>query len=48
MQLAEKGSFVGEEVWHKRRDGTVFPTLMTGTLMSDQNWEASVSINNSD
>jgi urea ABC transporter urea binding protein len=37
MQLVEKGSFVGEEVWHKRRDGTVFPTLMTGTLMSDKN-----------
>jgi PAS domain S-box-containing protein len=37
MQLVEKGSFVGEEVWHKRRDGTAFPTLMTGTLMSDKN-----------
>ena len=32
-QLIQKGSYVAEEVWHKRKDGSVFPTLMTGTLI---------------
>ena len=34
-QLEETGSYVAEEVWHKRKDGTVFPTLMTGTSIED-------------
>ncbi len=35
-QLVENGSFAGEEVWHKRKDGTVFPTLMTGIVVADR------------
>jgi PAS domain S-box-containing protein len=35
-QLRQKGSYVSEEVWHKRRDNTVFPTLMNGTLIRDE------------
>ncbi|MFC1539011.1 PAS domain S-box protein [Candidatus Latescibacterota bacterium] len=34
-QLIHQGSFVAEEVWHKRKNGTVFPTLMTGTSIKD-------------
>jgi len=34
-KLRKEGSFVGEEVWHKRKDGSAFPTLMTGTLIRD-------------
>jgi len=34
-QVLQKGSFVTEEVWHRRKDGTVFPTLMTAVLMRD-------------
>ncbi len=33
--LIKTGGFELEEVWHKRKDGTVFPTLMNGTLISD-------------
>lgn len=35
-QLLQEGSYVGEEVWHKRRDNTPFPTLMNGTLIGDE------------
>ncbi|MBN2136190.1 MAG: PAS domain S-box protein [Sedimentisphaerales bacterium] len=34
-RLLREGSFVAEEVWHKRQDGTVFPALMNGTLIRD-------------
>jgi len=34
-RLLRTGTYTGEEVWHKRRDGTVFPTLMNGTLIND-------------
>jgi len=34
-QVLQKGSFVAEEVWHRRKDGTVFPTLMTTVLARD-------------
>jgi PAS domain S-box-containing protein len=33
--LERAGSFVNEEVWHKRRDGTVFPTLMDAVVVND-------------
>jgi len=33
--LASRGSYVNEEVWHKRRDGTVFPTLMDAVVIND-------------
>ncbi len=35
-QLNQKGSYVAEEVWHKKRDNTVFPTLMSATLVRDE------------
>jgi PAS domain S-box-containing protein len=34
-QLEQTGSYVAEEVWHKKKDGTVFLTLMNGTLIRD-------------
>ena len=33
--LLQKGSYVAKEVWHKKKDGTVFPTLMTVILVRD-------------
>jgi|WetSurMetagenome_2_1015567.scaffolds.fasta_scaffold00014_35 PAS domain S-box-containing protein len=35
VELQSKGSFTSEEVWHIRKDGTVFPTLMNATLIKD-------------
>jgi len=35
-QIKRSGSFVAEEIWHKRKDGTVFPVLMTSTLIKDE------------
>jgi len=35
-RLLQEGNFPGEEVWHKRRDGTVFPTLMSAHLVRDE------------
>jgi PAS domain S-box-containing protein len=35
-ELNRKGIYVSEEVWHKRKDNTEFPTLMTGTLIKDE------------
>ncbi|MFH1417051.1 MAG: PAS domain S-box protein [Planctomycetota bacterium] len=34
--LAGGGSFADEEVWHKRRDGSVFPTLMDSIVVTDE------------
>jgi len=34
-QLRETGEFSGE-IWHVRRDGTVFPTLMKNSLLRDE------------
>lgn len=39
QQIRETGSFVSEEVWHTRRDGTEFCALMNGTLITDENGE---------
>jgi PAS domain S-box-containing protein/putative nucleotidyltransferase with HDIG domain len=36
-QLNREGNYVAEEVWHKRKDNSEFPTLMTGTLIKDAN-----------
>ena len=33
-QLKKKGSFI-EEIWHKRKDGTLFPMLVNATLIKD-------------
>ena len=38
--LRQEGSFTAEEVWHTRQDGTVFPTLMTCSLIKDERGEA--------
>ena len=38
-QLTQQGSYVAGEVWHKKRDNTVFPTLMSATLVSDESGE---------
>jgi len=38
-QLIQKGNYVAEEVWHKKRDNTVFPTLMSATLVRDESEE---------
>ncbi len=38
--LIKNGSFSPTEVWHKRRDGSVFPTLMNGVAIKDENGEA--------
>lgn len=35
--LEQTGSYVAEEVWHQRRDGTVFPALMTGCAIPGDN-----------
>ncbi len=34
-RLMREGQFVNEEVWHTRRDGSVFPTLMDGAVTAD-------------
>ena len=36
-QLRETGSFSAQEVWHTRKDGSVFPTLMNALLIHNQN-----------
>ncbi len=33
--IAEKGGFEAEEVWHTRKDGSVFPMLMSGFQIKD-------------
>jgi len=35
-QIRQSGSFVAEEMWHKRKDGADFPVLMTSTLIKDE------------
>ncbi len=37
--LIKNGYYNSIEVWHKRRDGSVFPMLMNGILMKDENGE---------
>ena len=34
--LKRTGSYVGQEVWHVRRDGTVFPTSMNAAIIRDE------------
>jgi len=34
-QLKINRSYYGKEVWHKKKDGTVFPTMMNGTVIED-------------
>lgn len=33
--LIKNAGFIGEEVWHTRKDGTVFPTSMNATVVCD-------------
>jgi len=34
--LKKEGRYSSEEVWHKRVDGTIFPTLMNATIIFDE------------
>jgi PAS domain S-box-containing protein len=34
-RLIREGSYTSEEVWHMRRDGTEFPTLMSANVIKD-------------
>jgi PAS domain S-box-containing protein len=34
--LIEEGSFENEEVWHMHRDGSIFPTIMSGVVIHDE------------
>jgi len=33
--LKQKGRYITKEVWHKKRDNAIFPTLMNATLVRD-------------
>lgn len=35
VRLLREGQFVTEEVWHRKRDGSVFPTLMNAAIVTD-------------
>ncbi|HNQ21614.1 MAG TPA: PAS domain S-box protein [Phycisphaerae bacterium] len=41
-KLRRKGGFASEEVWHVRRDGSVFPTLMNVAVINDAQGEPSL------
>lgn len=34
-QLKKEGNYINKEVWHKRKDGTVFPTLMNAIVIKN-------------
>ena len=34
--LKRKGSYDGEEVWHKRKDGTLFPTMTSAMVIKNE------------
>ncbi len=36
QRIKAEGGFSAEEVWHRRRDGSVFPTLMSATIIADE------------
>ncbi len=36
-QLLKTGSFTNEEVWHSKKDGTIFPALMNAWILDDDN-----------
>ena len=36
-QILQAGSYTAEEVWHRRKDDTLFPTLMSAHLLKDDN-----------
>ncbi|MEA1927545.1 MAG: PAS domain S-box protein [Candidatus Auribacterota bacterium] len=35
-RLKSDGAYYAEEVWHKKKDGTVFPTMMNATIIPDE------------
>lgn len=39
-QLRRNGSYVSEEVWHTRKDNSVFPALTNGTFIRDEKGKA--------
>jgi PAS domain S-box-containing protein len=36
-ELFEKGSFSAREIWHRRKDGSIFPTLVNAQILTDDN-----------
>jgi len=38
-RLVQEGSYTAEDVWHKRKDNTVFPALMSATVVRDEKGE---------
>ncbi len=36
QRLKTDGVYYAEEVWHKKKDGTVFPTMMNATVIEDE------------
>lgn len=34
-QIVQQGSYIAEELWHKRKNCTIFPTLITGAVIKD-------------
>ncbi|MGB2599690.1 MAG: PAS domain S-box protein [Candidatus Omnitrophota bacterium] len=34
--LKRKGSYAGEEVWHKKKDGTLFPTMTSAMVIKNE------------
>lgn len=36
-KLIKKGLYPATEVWHKRKNGSVFPTMMNATIIKDEN-----------
>ncbi len=36
-ELIKNGYYPATEVWHKRKDGSVFPTMMNATIIKDEN-----------
>jgi len=34
-KIMQEGIYVAQEVWHNKKDGTAFPTLMAGTAIKD-------------
>ncbi|MCP4710351.1 MAG: PAS domain S-box protein, partial [Planctomycetes bacterium] len=36
VELIQKGNYNAQEVWHQRKDGSVFPTLMNASIILDK------------
>ena len=48
-ELKEKGSVKSHRIWHKRKDGNIFPTIMSGIIIKNKNGQPQfIYINASD